>query len=463
MAYCMYLRKSRADREAEARGEGETLARHEKTLRELANRLGITVIRVDREIVSGETLASRPVMQKLLREVEAGLWEGVLVMEIERLARGDTIDQGLVARAFKTSGTSILTPLKIYDPANEFDEEYFEFGLFMSRREYKTINRRLQRGRLSSVSEGKYVGSVAPYGYRRIKLSGEKGYTLEPVEQEAEAVRALFSLYASGETLAAVAERLNRLAYPSPSGGLWSAPSVQGIVRNPVYAGFLRWQARPRQQSTRPRRPPLLFPGRHPPLVDSGLWALAESRTRHRSSRRESPLAGLVLCAVCGRPMTRKSQRSGRDSLLCRTPGCPTVSCAHDLVERRILDAAALCYPDLHLSLSGQDPYVGRRRTLAAQIARLPQLTEAGVYDLAAYGERRRILEDALTALPPPPAPETYDFARLRALYEKLPPNLRRALLLALFSRIEYARTDGGRWKDPTRFTLRLTPRLSLH
>ncbi len=228
MAYCMYLRKSRADREAEARGEGETLARHEKTLRELANRLGITVIRVDREIVSGETLASRPVMQKLLREVEAGLWEGVLVMEIERLARGDTIDQGLVARAFKTSGTSILTPLKIYDPANEFDEEYFEFGLFMSRREYKTINRRLQRGRLSSVSEGKYVGSVAPYGYRRIKLSGEKGYTLEPVEQEAEAVRALFSLYASGETLAAVAERLNRSRLPLPLGRAVERPFGPG-------------------------------------------------------------------------------------------------------------------------------------------------------------------------------------------------------------------------------------------
>ena len=32
MAYCLYLRKSRADMEAEARGEGETLARHEKLL-----------------------------------------------------------------------------------------------------------------------------------------------------------------------------------------------------------------------------------------------------------------------------------------------------------------------------------------------------------------------------------------------------------------------------------------------
>ena len=46
-----------------------------------------------------------------------------------------------------------MTPAKIYDPNNEFDEEYFEFGLFMSRREYKTIKKRLQRGRVSSAKE----------------------------------------------------------------------------------------------------------------------------------------------------------------------------------------------------------------------------------------------------------------------------------------------------------------------
>lgn len=45
--------------------------------------------------MSGETIAARPVMQQLLHEVEQNLWDGVLVMEVERLARGDTIDQEL--------------------------------------------------------------------------------------------------------------------------------------------------------------------------------------------------------------------------------------------------------------------------------------------------------------------------------------------------------------------------------
>ena len=75
--YCVYLRKSRADAEAERRGEGETLARHEAALTALAERLCIVISKIYREVVSGETIAARPVMRQLLGEVEQGLWDGV--------------------------------------------------------------------------------------------------------------------------------------------------------------------------------------------------------------------------------------------------------------------------------------------------------------------------------------------------------------------------------------------------
>lgn len=161
--YAIYLRKSREDIEAEKYGEGETLARHEKILTNLADKRGLAISKIYREVVSGETISERKEMQKLLRDVENEMWTGILVVEVERLARGDTSDQGRVAKAFKYSHTQIITPVKTYNPDNEFDEEYFEFGLFMSRREYKTINRRLQRGRELSVAEGKYVGNIPPF------------------------------------------------------------------------------------------------------------------------------------------------------------------------------------------------------------------------------------------------------------------------------------------------------------
>ena len=82
------LEKSRKDMEAEAHGQGETLARHEKRLKEYASSVGIKISKFYREVVSGETISARPVMQQLLTDVENGMWTGVLVVEVERLGRG---------------------------------------------------------------------------------------------------------------------------------------------------------------------------------------------------------------------------------------------------------------------------------------------------------------------------------------------------------------------------------------
>ena len=180
-------------------GEGETLARHEHTLLSVAKRQNLIIGAIYREVVSGETIADRPVIQQVLHEVESGLWDGVLVMEVERLARGDTIDQGMVQRAFQYSNTLIITPLKTYNPANEFDQEYFEFGLFMSRREYKTIKRRMQAGRYAAVQEGKWPFNSAPYGWDRKKLESEKGWTLILNETEAPVVKLIFSLFTGSD------------------------------------------------------------------------------------------------------------------------------------------------------------------------------------------------------------------------------------------------------------------------
>lgn len=118
--YCGYLRKSRADAEAELRGEGETLARHRKLLEDTAHKMHLHISKFYSEVVSGETIANRPVMQQLVSDVEKGLWKGVFVVEVERLARGNTKDQGIVADAFKYSNTQIITPAKTYDPDNEY-------------------------------------------------------------------------------------------------------------------------------------------------------------------------------------------------------------------------------------------------------------------------------------------------------------------------------------------------------
>lgn len=363
--YCAYLRKSRADTEAELRGEGETLTRHKKLLEETAAKMHLHISRFYSEVVSGETIANRPVMQQLLADVEQSMWSGVFVVEVERLARGNTKDQGIVADAFKYSDTKIITPLKAYNPADEFDEEYFEFGLFMSRREYKTINRRLQNGRIASVKEGKFIGSTAPYGYRKVKIKNDKGYTLEIDEDTAPAVRMIFDWYCSGElqadgsyvTLGAesIARKLDILGIKPAVNKKWSAASIRDILTNITYTGVVCFGKRKEVKSSvngnivKMRRTDTDYvsaAGMHPAIIDTELFERAQKvrkanrkNTLPNNSILQNPLSGIIYCQKCGAIMTRlaPNSRNKYSTLKCPNRYCDNVSSPLFLIENQIV------------------------------------------------------------------------------------------------------------------------------
>lgn len=360
MQYAIYLRKSRADMELELLGDYETLSRHETILLDLANRNHYLIGAIYKELVSGETIADRPVLQTLLHEVEQQKWQGILVMEIERLARGDTIDQGIIARTFKLSGTKIITPQKVYNPLDEYDEEYFEFSLYMSRREYKTISRRIQQGRLSSVREGKFIGSTPPFGYDRVRVESGKGYTLSP-NQEANIVQLIFSLYTK-ETIpcesystSQIAAYLDHLHIKPRTNSHWSPSSIRDILKNPVYIGKIRWSYRKQitkleNGNTRKVRcitdDYLYTDGLHPPLIEDSIFQKACDKLSRRSHLSNSdcrtmknPLAGLVLCEKCGATMARLSPTSKTPyaTLYCPNKQCNTVSSPLGTVESTLI------------------------------------------------------------------------------------------------------------------------------
>lgn len=360
--YCAYLRKSRDDIELERSGGYDVLKRHRETLLELSHRYGVVISQYYEEVVSGDSIDSRPEMLSLLRDVDSGMWDGVFVMEVERLARGDTIDQGRVSRSFQYSDTLIITPLKIYDPSDEYDQEYFEFGLFMSRREYKTIKRRLNRGRLRSVQDGKYVGNVPPFGYERIRLEGDTGFTLKPVPEEAATVKLAFDLYVNGDGetstrygMQRIADYLNSRGMFARGGKTWTTSSLRGMLSNPVYCGYVRWNRRKHVKKivdgkivvSRPINHDYdLCKGLHEPIISVELYNRAEQirlenpcipvGTQHSQ---RNPLAGLVFCSVCGSPMQRKAYyQAGKEaSFICPKHGCPTISDYLDKVEKEIL------------------------------------------------------------------------------------------------------------------------------
>jgi len=430
--YAMYLRKSRKDMELEALGQGETLARHREALLELATRQDLPIGRIYEEMVSGESIADRPVMQELLDDVYSGDWRGVLVMEVERLARGNTKDQGEVSEAFAMTGTLIVTPMKTYDPNDEYDEEYFEFGLFMSRREYKTIRRRMQRGLMAAIQEGNYVGSLPPYGYDIVRIN-KKERTLQ-LNEQSKYVELMFDWFVNkrmnpGE----IARQLTAMGVPTKTGRPeWNRATIKDILKNDLYCGKIRWNRRKvtkekvdGQVKRRKRRQLsedyLIVDGKHPAIVSDEMFQKAQtlftaSAPVKANTTFSNPFAGVLVCENCGKVMRLQPYKS-RENTQARivhpeSSVCQKKSAPFDDVMEAVVGALKAHVADFEMRRDNTDLLEEKRRAdeLRAQAAKdiaglerkrsqLFDFLEDGTYSRAEFTERRAVLTERIEKL----------------------------------------------------------------
>ncbi len=420
--YAMYLRKSRADLDAEAHGEGETLARHKKMLYDLAGKMGLTVDDVYEEVVSGDSIEGRPQIQNLLRAIEGRAYTGVFCMDIDRLARGDTIDQGIIARAFRISETKIITPKKVYDPNSEFDEEYFEFELFMARREFKIIGRRIQRGRIESAKEGRFIGSAAPYGYDKVKIKGDKGYTLEPNPNEAKVVQLIYEMYLKGDGKSVIAKKLDLMGIKPRSEKPWSSSTVVNILKNPVYIGKVRWGYRKYTKELtdgsvikhREKNENCVYvDGLHPPIVSEDDFNRVQQTLKQRTNAPvksdlslKNPLSGLIYCGKCGAAMTRlgENSRCRSATIKCSNRYCDTVASKLHIVEGAVIDFLDGWIEEYKVNVERNSPLLPESTievyknnlsdlreeldTIKKQIDKTYDLLEQGIYTVDIFKER---------------------------------------------------------------------------
>lgn len=332
--YAIYLRKSREDVEKEKLGEGETLARHKKILTELAQRRGLHIGKIYQEIISGaETIADRKEIQQLIYDCYAGLWRGILVTEVSRFSRGNQGDAQQILDCLRygnnNNGILVITPSKVYDVANNHDDsEYMEFELFMSRREYKMIKRRMDAGKDQAIIDGDYMGSYRPYGYDILKTQTAR--TLIPNPDEAPIVKDIFKWFTK-ENLSPrkIAERLDAMGVPTYTGASeWSTSTIKTILNNPTYIGKVRWNDRMQVRKmvdgkiikSRPRSNHsdkyMEIDGKHKKyaLIDEETFKAASSRFFSDKTKSNltlnNPLAGLLRCKCCGHVMIHQAYKS---------------------------------------------------------------------------------------------------------------------------------------------------------
>ena len=242
--------------------EGFSLEAQESKLRAFCEAHGWTVcedhIYIDAGI-TGKT-ADRPEFQKMLAAAKAGDIERVVAIKLDRLARNtreflntvDLLNKVDCALALINEGFDTSTP-----------NGKFALTMFaaIAELEVSTIRERTMTGKRQKASQGGYNGARVPLGY----TYEAESRSFSVLQDEAEAVRNVFSMFNDGQSLNAIARNLNAQGAPTKRGGKWYPVTVDYILRNWFYAGLIQYDGEE-------------VDGEHPPIVDRKVYEAAHSR-----------------------------------------------------------------------------------------------------------------------------------------------------------------------------------------
>lgn len=375
-----YLRKSRSDDPLLT--VEEVLSKHEAMLDEWAEQhLGAVVPEENkyREVVSGETIAERPEINRVLRLIESPRYKAVAVVEPQRLTRGDLEDIGRLMKLLKHTNTLVITPQRIYDLRDEYDWDAFERELKRGNDYLEYTKKILNRGRLLSVSQGNFVGNTAPYGYDKtfVTEGKRKCPILVPNKEEAEVVRMMFDLYVNKDMgCQSICNQFDEMGIKPPKGEHWSASAMTKMLQNIHYIGKVKWNHRKTLtiveegefKKTRPVAKVgeyLIYDGKHEAIIPEDLFNAAQAK-KGRNTRQKphtkirNPLAGLLFCQ-CGRAMSlRTYMKDGVERsaprLLCDGQSiCKTTSCNYDEIIDKVKDILRQCIHDFEVRIKNND------------------------------------------------------------------------------------------------------------
>ena len=227
----MYLRKSRGDAETD-------LNKHKNILAQLCKENDWKFVEYE-EIGSGDSIFMRPIFQKLLLDVESGIFDAVCVVDIDRLGRGDLGDQDRIKKSFTKSDTYVITPQQVYNLNNDDDEFVVDMKSFIARREYKQIVKRLTQGKKIGSRLGMWTNGTPPYPYEYERYKdkyNEKGLVVN--DEKLVTYRFIINSVVKHEmTPKQIAIELNKCNSPSPRNSIWHGVTVYRLLLDQTHLG----------------------------------------------------------------------------------------------------------------------------------------------------------------------------------------------------------------------------------
>ena len=289
-----------------------------RALKDYAKANGYSVAREYVDEAESGRVADRPQFRKMIEEGSQpkAPFEIILVWKFSRFTR-----KREHAVAFKSmlrrKGIRVVSITEHADdsPTGKLMEAIIEsVDEFYS----ENLAQDVVRGMREAASRGFFLGSNAPFGYKRVKVSDgvKERPTLEVDPATAPVVREIFERSLHGNGLKEICKELNDRGVTN-RGKRWYKGGLHYLLRNEAYTGTAVWGKTAKGEKA---QDPVRVEGAWPALISRELFDDVQQAMRDRAPKVQRParvgsrflLSGLLKCGVCGRPYSAQGAKSGQ-------------------------------------------------------------------------------------------------------------------------------------------------------
>lgn len=294
----LYIRLSKEDAQS---AESASVKNQRAILRERAGALGLTELCEYVDDGFSGTNTDRPGFCALMRDIECGVIDTVIVKDLSRLARNSNDANELIDEYFPLHNVRFISVGESIDTSNSASSVILAPLANMMHEFYsRDISSKIRAALYNKMDNGIFVGARAPFGY-----SVRSGRLIP--DENADTVRAVFSLAAEGVRPGGISERL----------GI-SPERIRAMIRNDVYTGVLR-QGKTKKLSFKSKKS-VKVPydlrhvalNAHEAIIDKKLFDTANRYLDKRTGEKSgfcNIFSGVAYCADCGARMTTVGTR----------------------------------------------------------------------------------------------------------------------------------------------------------
>ena len=257
------------------------------------------------EGISAKSTKSRHELNRMMKDVKKGNLDAIITYKVSRLSRNLSDSLKLVEEIHNSN----VKFISIKEGEYGTPHGNLQFNILSSVAQYQReeLAENVKMGMTQRAKEGKYNGG-------RVLGDESKNKELIVVPEEAEIVKMIFDKYANENWgTKKIANHLNKIGKRSKKNKEFAQSTVNAILKNPLYKGYIRfnqvvdWEKK-RRRGKNPNY--ILTKGIHEPIIDEAVWDKVNALMQKRSTgtpRQYSgkfPLTSIAKCPECGSYMT---------------------------------------------------------------------------------------------------------------------------------------------------------------